>query len=164
MADDGMTLFVKVAIPDDFLESERIYQEFDIRGGGARDAIMTAHDQSLDLIIQQHGDLPITYNDPHVIHLPFHCEQSYTKKLIWIRGDQELAQEFYEATVPKPPQLCGVLRVFLASIEKSLSISMAFDEEQFTDKTQRFADRYGCPRFRRDGGGGGFGNGGSGGG
>ena len=80
-----------------------------------RDAIMTAHDQSLDMIIQQHGNLPITSNDPHVIYLPFHCEQSYTKKLIWLREDQDLAQEFYEAGVPKPPQLYGVLRVILAS-------------------------------------------------
>ena len=82
MADDGMTLFVKVTIPDVFLESERVRQEFDIRGGGARDAIMTAHDQSLDMIIQQHGNLPIISDGPHVIHLPFRCEQSYTKKLI----------------------------------------------------------------------------------
>jgi len=116
MTDDDMTLFVKVTIiPDAFLESERILQEFDIQGGGARDAIVNAHDQSLDLIIQQHGNLPIISDGPHVIHLPFRCEQSYTKKLIWLGGDQELAQEFSEATVQKPPQLCGVIRVLLAS-------------------------------------------------
>ena len=79
MADDGMSLCVKVTFADVCLESDRIHQEFDIQGGGVRDAIMTAHDQSLDLIIQQHGNLPIPYNDAHIIHLLFHCKQSYTK-------------------------------------------------------------------------------------
>lgn len=153
ISQDGTKLFLSSEVPAFFFASERLADELEL--DGRRDAVMAAHAEAVDLVMEDMGSGVIKSEKPQVVVLPFACDQELTRELIWNEGDDRLFHKLsaHADLAHAWHQMHCILRVSLKSAQKAKN-------RKWEGMKIAGGHRFSSPVGRTHGGGGGGGSGG----